>query len=149
MAFAFALTLPALVVGLVVFALVARLVGRRRLSAAGVEVLGTALAPAQRHVTDERNRVELDRDEDAEGAPPRTRVDLPPPLGGPAVIDTPEARQTLFTTLIVALKNVPSPRRCELVDALAEALGVGDFSPLDGIMMTWSQLRDMREAGVH
>jgi peptidoglycan/xylan/chitin deacetylase (PgdA/CDA1 family) len=79
---------------------------------------------------------------------PRTHVDLPPPLGGPATIDSPEARQALFTSLIVALKNVPSPRRCVLVDELAEAFGVSDFSALDGIMMTWSQLREMSAAGM-
>lgn len=72
----FALTLPGLVIGLVGFALVARLTGRGGAAATGLDVLGTALAPGRQHLADERNRVELTRGEESDGAPPRTRVDL-------------------------------------------------------------------------
>jgi peptidoglycan/xylan/chitin deacetylase (PgdA/CDA1 family) len=79
---------------------------------------------------------------------PRTAVELPAELGGRVAIATPEERQALFTSLIVALKNVPSPRRCELVARLGDVFGIDDFSPLDGIMMTWAQLREMSAAGM-
>ena len=65
----------------------------------------------------------------------RERVILPGGLGGEVAVQQPAERQAIFTTLIVALKHVPSSRRCELVEELAAAFGVSDFSLLDGIMM--------------
>jgi peptidoglycan/xylan/chitin deacetylase (PgdA/CDA1 family) len=78
----------------------------------------------------------------------RARVTLPAPLGGEVELDGEGARQALFTSLIVGLKNVPGERRGRLVEELAVALGVTDFSPLAGIMMTWSQLREMSGNGM-
>ena len=78
----------------------------------------------------------------------RTHVTLPAPLPGSAPIANEADRQALFTTLIMALKRVPGAQRCELVEALGPALGVTDFSTLDGIMMTWAQLREMSNNGM-
>jgi peptidoglycan/xylan/chitin deacetylase (PgdA/CDA1 family) len=78
----------------------------------------------------------------------RPRVVLPPALGGTVDLVTPMDRQTVFTSLIVGLKHVPSSERTVLVDRLGEAFGVSDFSPLDHIMMTWSQLREMSSNGM-
>ena len=78
----------------------------------------------------------------------RTRVDLPAPLPTSASITDEADRQTLFTTLIMALKRVPGTQRCELVEALGECLGITDFSALDHIMMTWAQLREMSNHGM-
>jgi peptidoglycan/xylan/chitin deacetylase (PgdA/CDA1 family) len=79
---------------------------------------------------------------------PRRRVTLPAGLGGVVELQGPADRQALFTALIVALKNVPGERRTALVEELAAALGVTDFSPLAGIMMTWAQLREMSANGM-
>ena len=78
----------------------------------------------------------------------RTHVTLPAPLPTSARITDETERQTLFTTLIMALKRVPGTQRCELVEALGPCLGVTDFSPLDRIMMTWAQLREMSNNGM-
>jgi peptidoglycan/xylan/chitin deacetylase (PgdA/CDA1 family) len=78
----------------------------------------------------------------------RSSVVLPPPLGDRLSIGTPGDRQRLFTRLVVALKNTPSARRRELLDELAQVLGVSDFSPLTDIMMTWAQAREMSANGM-
>jgi peptidoglycan/xylan/chitin deacetylase (PgdA/CDA1 family) len=78
----------------------------------------------------------------------RTHVTLPAPLPTSARIADETDRQTLFTTLIMALKRVPGTQRCELIEALGPCLGVADFSPLDRIMMTWAQLREMSNNGM-
>jgi peptidoglycan/xylan/chitin deacetylase (PgdA/CDA1 family) len=78
----------------------------------------------------------------------RSHVTLPAPLPGEATITDEAERQALFTTLIMALKRVPGTQRCELLDALGPAFGVLDFSALDGIMMTWAQLREMSNHGM-
>ena len=78
----------------------------------------------------------------------RERVILPGGLGSEVAVQQPAERQAIFTTLIVALKHVPSSRRCELVEELAAAFGVSDFSLLDGIMMTWDELREMSANGM-
>lgn len=78
----------------------------------------------------------------------RTRVALPPPLPAEATIYDETERQALFTALIMALKRVPGPRRVELVEGLGPAFGVTDFSALEGIMMTWAQLREMSNNGM-
>jgi peptidoglycan/xylan/chitin deacetylase (PgdA/CDA1 family) len=78
----------------------------------------------------------------------RRQIVLPAALGAPAELPDAAARQALFTRLIVALKNVPSEERCRLVDVLADAFDVHDFTPLARIMMTWEQLREMSRNGM-
>jgi hypothetical protein len=82
-----AMTLPGLVLGLVVFAFVAHLGRRRRnrpaqerprrsAGAIGLEGLAGILDPGKAHELEQRQSDELLREEDAEGAPPRSHVDL-------------------------------------------------------------------------
>jgi len=78
----------------------------------------------------------------------REQVVLPAGLGSAVSVRQPAERQAVFTSLIVALKHVPSTRRCELVEELAVAFGVSDFSALDGIMMSWDELREMSANGM-
>ena len=75
-------------------------------------------------------------------------VELPSPLGPDTAITSAADRQRLFTRLVVALKNVPSGSRRDLVEELAGALQVDDFTPLHEIMMTWDELREMSGAGM-
>jgi hypothetical protein len=81
----FAMTLPALVVGLVILG-VLDLVRTRRIqgeldaapatAAAGFDVLGVLFDPGHRHKLEHDAFVEVDRDDDGDNAPPRSRVDL-------------------------------------------------------------------------
>jgi hypothetical protein len=83
----FAMTLPALVVLLVVLGAIDVLATRRRrrrgddrarpaVAAAGIDVLGVALAPSSRHKLEHDEFQEVRRDEDGDAAPPRSTVDL-------------------------------------------------------------------------
>ena len=84
----FALTIPGLAVLLVALAVVERVAsGRRRrspisgvhrhaLSAAGTDVFSAALEPGKAHDVDQRLATELMREDETDGAPPRSRVDL-------------------------------------------------------------------------
>jgi peptidoglycan/xylan/chitin deacetylase (PgdA/CDA1 family) len=78
----------------------------------------------------------------------RERIPLPRPLGPSFEIRSSGDRQDLFTRSIIALKNVPSERRRDLMQELAEVFGVTDFTPLSDIMMTWDQLREMSNNGM-
>jgi peptidoglycan/xylan/chitin deacetylase (PgdA/CDA1 family) len=78
----------------------------------------------------------------------RAEVTLPPPFRGTRPVGQSGERQAVFTELIVGLKQIPSVRRRALVDELADAFGVQDFSALDAIMMTWAQLREMSANGM-
>lgn len=82
-----ALTLPALAVLLVVASAVETFAVRRRrrrgetaarsyVAGAGFDVLGTALAPSTGYRLEHDESERLRRDDDAAGAPPRSRVDL-------------------------------------------------------------------------
>jgi hypothetical protein len=83
----FAMTLPALVIALVVLGVLDLLRTRRRrlagdigaapsTAAAGFEALGVLFEPGQRHKLEHDAFVEVDRDDDGDNAPPRSRVDL-------------------------------------------------------------------------
>ncbi|WP_222269931.1 DUF6191 domain-containing protein [Modestobacter marinus] len=84
----FALTTPGLAVLLVVLAVVERVAsGLRRasplhrerrpaLSAAGADVLSTALDPGRAVDVEQRLASELMREDETDGAPPRSRIDL-------------------------------------------------------------------------
>lgn len=88
MGLVFALTLPGLVVVLVAVAFLdhalLRTTGRgivpwrrdRAVSATGFDLLHASVAPGKQHELDERHRVELVRDDEEDGAPPRGEVDL-------------------------------------------------------------------------
>ena len=78
-----AMTLPGLVILLVIAALVERLArglgsGRRDhpTASAAFDVLGAAFDPGTRHRIEEEHRLELERDDVVDGAPPRSRIDL-------------------------------------------------------------------------
>jgi len=85
---AFALTLPGLVVLLVAVAFADQLLLRTRrrglvpwrrdtqVSATGFDLLHAALSPGKRAELEQRHTVELVRDDQHDGAPPRSRVDL-------------------------------------------------------------------------
>jgi hypothetical protein len=83
----FAMTLPALVVILVVAGVIDVLATRRRrrrgataakpkVATAAIDVLGLAFSPGSRHKLEHDQFMELDRDEEGDAAPPRSRVDL-------------------------------------------------------------------------
>jgi hypothetical protein len=82
----FAMTLPGLVVILIVAGVVDVLLSRRRrrrgergkpaVATAAVDVLGVAFNPGARHKLEHDQFLELDRQQEGEGAPPRSRVDL-------------------------------------------------------------------------
>ncbi len=81
MGFAFALTLPGLVIALVAYALVLQIRAtrpgvKRATASPALDVLATLLSPADRHRIAEQHRQELTRDDVEDGAPPRSRVDL-------------------------------------------------------------------------
>jgi hypothetical protein len=98
----FAMTLPGLVVILVVAGVIDVVISRRRrrrgdraakpaVATAAVDVLGIAFNPGARHKLEHDQFLELDRQQEGEGAPPRSRVDLdagtariviPPPASG-------------------------------------------------------------------
>jgi peptidoglycan/xylan/chitin deacetylase (PgdA/CDA1 family) len=75
-------------------------------------------------------------------------VRLPDPIGETVSIIDPADRQAVFTRLVIALKNVPSPHRRDLIERLAETFRVSDFSPLGAIMMTWEELKEMAHDGM-
>ena len=88
----FALTLPGLVVLLLAAAVIEHVLGARAprvpdpdrlhpkrrgaVTGVGLDVLNVALNPAAKHAVDQREHERVWRDEDEEGAPPRSRVDL-------------------------------------------------------------------------
>lgn len=88
MGVAFALTLPGLAVLLLVVAFVdqamLRLRGRgivpwrrdTQVSSTGFDLLLAALSPGKQDELDQRHTEELVRDDEEDGAPPRSRVDL-------------------------------------------------------------------------
>ncbi|MHC3472460.1 DUF6191 domain-containing protein [Streptomyces sp. 7R007] len=103
MQFVFFMTLPGLVVGLTVLAFVDQLLlragragvlpwrnaGRQgQVSATGFEQLHAALSPGKQHELKERQSSLVLRDDEEDGAPPRSTVDL---TGGKAVIRVPGA----------------------------------------------------------
>lgn len=77
----FAMTLPALVIGLCllgVIELMTRKGGHRgtNVSAAGFEFMSGLMQPSRRIWAEQREHEALMREEDEEGAPPRSRIDL-------------------------------------------------------------------------
>ena len=87
MSYLFAMTLPALVILLVVAGLIEVLVLRKRrqrdgvrrkpvVASAAVDTLGLAFAPSMRHKKEHDEFMELNREEEGDAAPPRSRVDL-------------------------------------------------------------------------
>jgi class 3 adenylate cyclase len=81
----FAMSLPALVIGLTVLG-VLELVAHRRdgrtrrrhgtASMMGFDIVQELFAPAKRYQIEQREHEALLYEEDAEGAPPRTRIDI-------------------------------------------------------------------------
>jgi len=87
MSYLAAMTLPALVVILVVAGAIEALLVRRRrrrgdtearqhVASIGFDALGLALAPTTKNRIEHDEYLQLKREEDAEGAPPRSHVDL-------------------------------------------------------------------------
>ncbi|MFD9594291.1 DUF6191 domain-containing protein [Kitasatospora sp. NPDC059973] len=104
MALFWAMSIPGLVCALVVLAFVDQLALRVRrarwipwrgtgregqISSTGFEQLHAQFAAGKQHELDERRSTLMLRDEEGEGAPPRTRVDL---ASGTAVVVTPPRR---------------------------------------------------------
>ncbi|MDG2303918.1 MAG: polysaccharide deacetylase family protein [Candidatus Binatia bacterium] len=63
-------------------------------------------------------------------------------------LGSPEERKEAFTKLVVTMKNVPTARRLELLEAVRVAGEIDDTSALSGIMMSWDQVREMHKAGM-
>jgi peptidoglycan/xylan/chitin deacetylase (PgdA/CDA1 family) len=63
-------------------------------------------------------------------------------------LTTPAERREAFTKLIVTMKNIPSERRLELLEAVRIAGGIDDLSALRSIMLSWDQVREMHRAGM-
>ena len=82
MEFLLAMTLPALVLVLTVLGVLDILSSRGRerrgsaMSSTGFDILQQALYPSKRHEIEQREHESLMTEEDAQGAPPRTRIDL-------------------------------------------------------------------------
>ena len=78
----FAMTLPALVLLLTVLGILEMISAKRRggggsaMSSTGFDVLQEALYPSKKHEVEQRDHEALMAEEDAEGAPPRSRIDL-------------------------------------------------------------------------
>lgn len=78
------LTLPALVVALSILGVLELAVSKRRhtgrrgtaMASTGFDILQEALYPSKRHEVEQREHEALVYEEDAEGAPPRSRIDL-------------------------------------------------------------------------
>lgn len=62
-------------------------------------------------------------------------------------LSRPELRETAFRTLVVRMKNVPTPDRHALLAAVADQLDVDD-APLKEIMMRWEEVREMHNNGM-
>ena len=84
MEFLVAMTLPALVLVLFALGMVELAAARRKpgstrgsaMSSTGFDILQEALYPSKKHEIEQRDHEALMAEEDAEGAPPRTRIDL-------------------------------------------------------------------------
>jgi hypothetical protein len=86
MSILFALTLPGLVVALTVAGVIEMLVAPRRkneptkvsrpVASAGFDVLGLTLAPQTKHRIEFDKSSRMLREDEADGAPPRSKVDL-------------------------------------------------------------------------
>jgi hypothetical protein len=80
--FLLAMTLPALVVALTVLGVLEMMSAKNRgrrgsaMSSTGFDILQEALYPSKKHEIEQRDHEALMAEEDAEGAPPRTRIDL-------------------------------------------------------------------------
>jgi peptidoglycan/xylan/chitin deacetylase (PgdA/CDA1 family) len=59
----------------------------------------------------------------------------------------PKGREEAFRALVVKMKNIPTPRRLELLAELTEKLAVDD-TPLRTIMMSWQEVREMHDQGM-
>lgn len=91
--FLFALSLPALVAALFFLAVVERFVRRRNtgtpMATAGIGELGATFEAGKREELEFRKEERQLRDEEGDGAPPRSLVDLD---GGTAVLKVPSQR---------------------------------------------------------
>ena len=82
MEFLLAMSLPALVLLLTVLGVLEMMSARKRgqrgsaMSSTGFDILHEALYPSKKHEIEQREHESLLAEEDAEGAPPRTRIDL-------------------------------------------------------------------------
>ena len=89
--FLFAMSLPALVAALFVLAVVERFVRRNRggtpMATAGIGELGATFEAGKREELEFRKEERQLRDEEGDGAPPRSHVDLD---GGRAVLKLPD-----------------------------------------------------------
>jgi Family of unknown function (DUF6191) len=82
--FLLAMTLPALVLALFVLGMVELARARRTpgakhgtaMSSTGFDILQEALYPSKKHEIEQRDHESLMAEEDAQGAPPRSRIDL-------------------------------------------------------------------------
>jgi len=63
-------------------------------------------------------------------------------------VSTPVERRDAFTKLIITMKNVPTPKRMALLEAVRRAAAIEDLSPLRAIMMSWDQVEEMHRAGM-
>ena len=117
----FAMTLPALLVILIVAGVIDVVVTRRRrrrgdtvatpkVATTAIDVLGLALAPGSRHKLEHDQFLELDRQEEGDAAPPRSRVDLD--AGTARIVvptATPAAGQDATTPAADAAVGRPGP----------------------------------------
>ena len=82
MGFLLAMTLPALVLLLTVLGVLELMRAKHRghrgtaMSSTGFDILQEALYPTKKYQTEQRDHEALMAEDDAEGAPPRSRIDL-------------------------------------------------------------------------
>ena len=92
--FLFAISLPALVAALFVLAVIERFArGKKKgtpMATAGISELGATFEAGKREEIEFRKEERQLRDEEGDGAPPRSRIDLD---GGTAVVKVPSQRR--------------------------------------------------------
>lgn len=82
MGFLLAMTLPALVLALTALGVIDLWRAKRRgsngsaMASTGFDLLQEALYPSKKHEIEQRDHESLMAEEDADGAPPRSRIDL-------------------------------------------------------------------------
>lgn len=59
----------------------------------------------------------------------------------------PKGREEAFRALVVRMKNIPTPKRLDLLAELKENLAIDD-APLRTIMMSWREVREMHDQGM-
>lgn len=75
-------------------------------------------------------------------------LEVEAPLAFRLPLQTDAQRREAFTTLVITMKNIPTPDRLALLERVREAAGIADLTPLSTMMMSWEQVCEMHRAGM-